>query len=357
MIPEVSYNRAMSANSPLPRPAQAPVSHRLCVAPMMDCTDRHDRYFLRQITRHTTLYTEMVTENAVLNGDRDRLLGFHADEHPLALQVGGSNPSRLAECARIAAARGYAEVNLNVGCPSSRVQSGRFGACLMAEPALVADCLRAMMDPAVLPVTVKTRTGIDALDSYEYLCDFVGQIAETGCRTLIVHARKAWLNGLSPKQNREIPPLHYDRVYRLKADFPTLEVVINGGVTSLSAAQQHLDRVDGVMLGREAYKNPFCLAMADQHLFGDSRPARDRLEVIRSLYGYIDTELGRGTRLASITRHLLGAFQSCPGARRWRRHISEHAHRPGAGLEVLDAALDFVDGSTKSATDELPDMP
>ncbi|HXG27648.1 MAG TPA: tRNA dihydrouridine(20/20a) synthase DusA [Nevskiales bacterium] len=322
---------------------------RICVAPMMDWTDRHDRYFLRLITRHARLYTEMVTADALLHGDRDRLLRFDAAERPLALQLGGSDPQKLARCARIAADWGYDEVNLNVGCPSDRVQSGRFGACLMAEPALVAECVAAMQAATSLPVTVKTRLGIDELDQYAHLHGFVTTVAQAGCRVFIIHARKAWLQGLSPRENREIPPLHYDRVYRLKQDFPELEIVLNGGVTTLDEAAGHLEQVDGVMLGRAAYQNPYLLAGVDARFYGDPAAAPTRLEIVERLLPYVERELARGTALKHIARHILGLFQGQPRARAWRRHLAEHAHRAGAGVEVLQAALACVQPALDAA--------
>ena len=307
---------------------------------MMDWTDRHDRYFLRLISRRVLLYTEMIPTGAILHGDRDRFLGFDACERPLALQVGGAEPAELATCARQAAVRGYDEINLNVGCPSDRVQNARFGACLMAEPTLVADCVAAMRAACDLPVTVKTRIGIDDRDSYAELVDFVGTVAEAGCMTFIVHARKAWLRGLSPKQNRELPPLDYGRVYALKRDLPALEIVLNGGVQSLDEAAAHLARVDGVMIGRAAYQSPYLLAEADARFFGDPRPAPDREAVARALVPYAAAQAARGVPVKSITRHILGLFNGLPGARQWRRHLSEAAHRPGAGPEVILEALE-----------------
>ena len=306
---------------------------------MMECTDRHERYFLRRLTRHTLLYTEMVTEAAVLHGDTRRLLGFHADERPLAIQLGGSEPEALARAAAVAASFGYDEINLNVGCPSSRVSSGRFGACLMAEPDRVAECVQAMVAASALPVTVKTRTGIDDLDSYEHLYRFASTVVEAGSQTLIVHARKAWLQGLSPKQNRELPPLQYDRVYQLKQDLPDTEVVLNGGVRTLAEVSEHLRQVDGVMMGREAYRNPYLLHKADQTLFDTASPRISRHSVVRAMYPYIEAELDAGTRLTHITRHMLGLFQGVPGAKAWRRWLSENAHRPDADLSTVEQAL------------------
>jgi tRNA-dihydrouridine synthase A len=314
-------------------------THRLCVAPMMDWTDRHCRYFLRLLSRHTYLYTEMVTTGAILHGGVERALRFHPDEHPLALQLGGSEARELAACARIAADHGYDEINLNVGCPSDRVRNGRFGACLMAEPALVADCVAAMNAATALPVTIKTRIGIDDHDSYEFLHGFVAQAAAAGCVTFIIHARKAWLHGLSPKGNREVPPLRYDVAYRLKRDFPQLEIIINGGITDLDQAQEHLSHVDGVMIGRAAYHNPYLLADADRRLYAAATLPPSREEVIARLLPYIATELDKGARLHHITRHILGLFQGVRGARAWRRHLSEHGHHDNAGLDVIHRAL------------------
>jgi len=313
-------------------------SRRLSVAPMLEWTDRHFRYFLRLISRHALLYTEMVTTAAILRGDRDRLLRFHPLEHPLALQLGGSDPTALAECARIAESFGFDEVNLNVGCPSDRVQSGRFGACLMAEPDLVASCVAAMAAATVLPVTVKTRTGIDERDSYEELARFVRTVADSGCRTFIIHARKAWLKGLSPKENREIPPLCYHVVRQLKQDFPSLEIVLNGGITSLHEAAVHLHTFDGVMIGRAAYHNPYQWVGADHMLFGDHHSVPSRHEVLEALMPYVEEELAQGLRLQGIARHILGLFHGAPGGRLWRRYLSEHAVKPGADAAVLLAA-------------------
>ena len=309
---------------------------------MMDWTDRHCRYLLRLISRRVLLYTEMVPIGAVLHGDRARFLGFDPAEHPVALQLGGADPEELAACARLAEAEGYDEVNLNVGCPSDRVQQARFGACLMAEPALVARCIAAMRAAVGIPVTVKSRIGIDDQDHYADLLRFVDTVAAAGCRSFTVHARKAWLEGLSPKQNREIPPLHYDRVYRLKAERPELEIVINGGIRSLDEAEAHLARVDGVMIGRAAYQDPYLLAEADRRIFGQAGPAAGRQAVAEAMIAYARRETARGVPVKCITRHMLGLFNGLPGARAWRRSLSESAHRPGAGPEVIAAALDAV---------------
>ncbi|WP_224653391.1 tRNA dihydrouridine(20/20a) synthase DusA [Pectobacterium versatile] len=316
--------------------------NRFSIAPMLDWTDRHCRYFLRQLTNQTLLYTEMVTTGAILHGKGD-YLAYSEEEHPLALQLGGSDPQALAQCAKLAEQRGYDEVNLNVGCPSDRVQNGRFGACLMGEAALVADCIKAMKDSTSIPITVKTRIGIDDQDSYEFLCDFIQTVAERGeCDTFIVHARKAWLSGLSPKENREIPPLDYPRVYQLKRDFPALTLAINGGVKTLEEAKTHLQHLDGVMMGREAYQNPSILAQVDRELFDIDAATPDLAGVVRAMYPYIERELSSGASLGHITRHMLGMFQGIPGARQWRRYLSENAHKPGADAAVVERALALV---------------
>jgi len=315
--------------------------YRLCIAPMLEWTDRHCRYFLRLMTRHTRLYTEMVTTGAVLRGDRERVMGFDPFEKPLALQLGGSGPPALARSARIAEDCGYDEVNLNVGCPSDRVQNGRFGACLMAEPLLVAECVAAMRAVTGLPVTVKTRIGIDQRDSYQELAYFIDTVAGAGCETFIIHARKAWLKGLSPRENREIPPLRYDVVRMLKRDFPALTIVLNGGVMSLDEARMHLDDFDGVMIGRAAYHDPYQLAHADRLLFGDEHAIPTRHEVLEALIPYVEAQLQRGMRLQGIARHVLGLFHGAPGGRRWRRYLSEHASKAGADVSVLRAAAEL----------------
>jgi tRNA-dihydrouridine synthase A len=306
---------------------------------MMEWTDRHCRYFLRQISRHCRLYSEMVTSAALLRGDPERLLDFHPAEHPLALQLGGSAPVELAQAARLGEASGYDEINLNLGCPSDRVRSGRFGACLMAQPERVADCVAAMTASVAVPVTVKTRIGIDDQDSYEALAAFVERIAGAGCRTFIVHARKAILKGLSPKENRSVPPLRYDVVYRLKNEFPGLTIVLNGGIRQLDEAAVHLGHVDGVMMGREAYHNPCVLSHVDARFFADPGEVPDRALIVERMLPYIERELSAGSELKHITRHMLGLFQGIPGARAWRRHLSAHACRAGAGPEVLLDAL------------------
>ncbi len=324
-------------------------SYRVCVAPMMEWTDRHCRFFLRQISRQCLLYTEMVTTGAVIHGDRDRLIGFDPAEHPVALQLGGSDPAALAECARIAESWGYDEVNLNVGCPSDRVQSGRFGACLMAEPDLVARCVGAMRDAVSIPVTVKSRIGIDDQQEWLALKGFVDTVAETGATRFIVHARKALLSGLSPKENRDIPPLRYDLVHRLKAERPDLTILINGGIVTLDAAEGHLAELDGVMLGRAGYQNPFILADVDRRFFGgpDSMATRER--IVERMLPYIEREMGRGVPLKAMTRHMLGLFQAVPGAKIWRRHLSENSYRPGAGPDVVETALALVQRQATAA--------
>ncbi|ARP39385.1 tRNA dihydrouridine(20/20a) synthase DusA [Vibrio syngnathi] len=314
-------------------------ANRLSVAPMLDWTDRHCRYFHRLLSQQTLLYTEMVTTGAILHGKGD-FLEYNEQEHPLALQLGGSNPVDLAACAKLAGERGYDEVNLNVGCPSDRVQNGRFGACLMAEPELVADCVSAMREVTDIPITVKTRIGIDDQDSYEFLTKFVSTVSEKGgCEQFTIHARKAWLSGLSPKENREIPPLDYDRAYQIKKDFSDLVIAVNGGVTTLEQTKEHLQHLDGVMIGREAYHSPFILAEVDQQIFGLDTPIKKRSQVVEEMYPYIERELSNGASLGHISRHMLGLFQSMPGARQWRRYISENAHKKGAGIEVIQAAL------------------
>ncbi|MBV7471169.1 tRNA dihydrouridine(20/20a) synthase DusA [Aeromonas sp. sif0611] len=312
-------------------------AQRFSIAPMLDWTDRHCRYFHRLMTRQTLLYTEMVTTGAIIHGKGD-YLGYSEQEHPLALQLGGSNPADLARCAKLAEERGYDEINLNVGCPSDRVQNGRFGACLMGEPALVADCVKAMRDVVNIPVTVKTRIGIDEQDSYEFLQAFIEQVRDAGCETFIVHARKAWLSGLSPKENREIPPLDYPRVYQVKQDYPELTIALNGGVNSLEQTLEHLQQVDGVMMGREAYQNPYLLAEVDNRVFGLGGEVPSPHEVVRMMLPYMELELAKGNYLSHMTRHMLGLFQNMQGARAWRRHLSENACKPGAGIQVvLDA--------------------
>ncbi len=316
---------------------------------MMEWTDRHCRYFLRLLSRRTFLYTEMVTADAVLYGDRKRVLGFHPAEHPVGLQLGGSDPRKLAEAARIGAGFGYDEINLNIGCPSDRVQSGRFGACLMAEPELVGECTAAMRAAVSVPVTVKCRIGIDDQDAEESLDRFVTTVADVGCTTFIIHARKAWLKGLSPKENRDVPPLDYGRVHRLKARRPELEIVLNGGLESLAAAEAQLPHVDGVMLGRAAYADPYLLADVGRALFGSNETPPSRLDVLDAFTPYVETELANGTRLNQMTRHILGLFHGQPRARAFRRHLAENAHLDGASVEVLHVARRIAAGETYSA--------
>jgi tRNA-dihydrouridine synthase A len=315
----------------------------ISIAPMMEWTDRHDRYFLRLFSRHIVLYTEMVTTHAILRGDKDYLLKYHDAEHPLALQLGGSDPKALGECSKIAQDLGYDEVNLNVGCPSDRVQSGRFGACLMAEPELVAECVAEMRAQAPnIPITVKTRVGIDDSEDYVFLRQFVEKVAAAGCEVFIIHARKAWLQGLSPKENRDVPPLDYEMVYRLKSDFPQLNISINGGIKTLDQADVHFPQLDGVMIGRAAYHDPYILADVDQRYFGDTAKVKTRKQILLEYFPYIEAELAKGVALNHISRHILGLFTGCSGARAWRRHISEHAHKKGAGLEVIEQAAALV---------------
>jgi tRNA-dihydrouridine synthase A len=316
---------------------------KFSVAPMMDWTDRHCRLFHRIMTRRARLYTEMLTTGAIIHGDRERLLGFDTSEHPVALQLGGSDPRDLATAAQIGEAFGYDEINLNVGCPSDRVKDGRFGACLMAEPALVAACVDAMKRAVRIPVTVKCRIGIDDQDPEVALDALARGVVGAGADALIVHARKAWLNGLSPKENRDIPPLDYDRVYRLKAALPEVPIIINGGIAGIAEAKQHLAHVDGVMLGRAAYQEPWRLLAADPELFGEAAPHATMKEVFAAIMPYIEDQLAQGTRLHSITRHFVGAFFGVPGARAFRRHLAENGVRPGAGANVLRDAIALVE--------------
>lgn len=314
-------------------------SHRFSVAPMMEWTTSDCRYFLRKLSSRALLYTEMVTTGALIHGDTRRFLAYDEEEHPLALQLGGSDPAALAHCARIATSYGYDEINLNAGCPSDRVQNNKIGACLMAEPALVRDCLASMRDATDTPVTLKTRIGIDDMDSDQALVDFIGIVAQSGIDTVILHARIAILQGLSPKQNREIPPLNYSRAALIRREFPELRVVLNGGIRDMKAIRDHLNTFDGVMVGREAYQNPWLLSQVDQQLYGEDSRQPDRRQVAESMIPYIERQLARGASLHHITRHMLGLFQGCPGGRRYRRHLSENAWKPGAGIEVLLQAL------------------
>ena len=317
-------------------------NHRFSIAPMMDWSDHNCRYFWRLLTKQALLYTEMVTTGALIHGDRKRFLHFNREEHPVALQLGGSDPKDLARCARWAQEWGYDEVNINCGCPSDRVQSGMFGACLMGKPNLVADCVKAMMDSCDIPVTVKHRIGIDHMESYEQLLAFIEPVAVAGCSVFIVHARKAWLQGLSPKENREIPPLNYPWVYQLKKDFPHLTIVVNGGIQTIEECQDHLDHVDGVMLGREAYLNPWMLAQVDEALFGMDSPLKSRDDVIAELLPFAEQHLAQGGQLNHITRHILGLYQGIPGARKFRRHLSENAYKKEAGIRILAEAYALV---------------
>jgi tRNA-dihydrouridine synthase A len=309
---------------------------------MMEWTDRHCRYFHRLLTRRALLYTEMLTTGAVIHGDRARLLAYHPAEHPVALQLGGCDPQALAQCARIAEDFGYDEINLNAGCPSDRVQDGRFGACLMAEPQLIADCVVAMKAAVRVPVTVKCRIGIDEQDPEQALEALAVAAVAAGVDTLVVHARKAWLKGLSPRKNREVPPLDYDRVYRLKAAHPSLPIVINGGIANLEQAAAHLSRVDGVMMGRAAYQEPWRLLAVDRQLFGTPAPFPTLEAAVEAFVPYVIREVERGTRLAAMTRHLLGLFRGVPGARAFRRHLATEAVKPGAGADVLIRALSLL---------------
>jgi tRNA-dihydrouridine synthase A len=324
---------------PLNAEPKRTLAHPLSVAPMMDRTDRHFRYFMRQITRRTLLYTEMVTTGAILHGDRTRLLGFTPAEKPLALQVGGDDPKALALCAQIAEDMGYDEINLNVGCPSDRVQNGNFGACLMAQPERVADGVAAMRGAVQIPVTVKHRIGIDNRDAYEDMVEFVRIVAAAGCDRFSVHARKAWLQGLSPKENRDIPPLRYEDVYRLKQEFPHLAIEINGGVQTLEQVHIHLRFVDAVMIGRAAYDNPYLFATVDQAIYEEDKRPLTRQEIAEAMLPYIERWVDRGGKLHAITRHMLQLFAGEPGTRAWKRYLTEQSSILGAGVEVIQAAL------------------
>jgi len=335
---------------------EKPSGHRknpICVAPMIDWSDRHYRYFMRLISRHALLYTEMVTTGAILHGDKERQLGFNPSETPLALQLGGSEPADLARCARYGEQWGYDEINLNVGCPSERVQSGAFGACLMNEPQLVADCVQAMRDAVALPVTVKHRIGIDDVEHYAYLRDFVGTVAQAGCETFIVHARNAILKGLSPKQNREIPPLKYDYVYQLKRDFPALNILINGGIVEWDAVDQHLQAVDGVMLGRAAYHDPYCFADVDRRYYADERAVPSRAEIAQAMIAYADKAMvGGRTQLKHIVRHMLGLYHGQAGAKTWRRMLSDSKLLKDAQPKLIETALRRVEEEAANIREE-----
>ena len=329
------------------------IDYRFSVAPMMDWTDRHCRAFHRELSAHALLYTEMVTADAVIHGDRERLIGYSDVEHPVALQLGGNEPAKLAEAAKIVEDFGYDEVNLNCGCPSDRVQSGAFGACLMREPDLVADCLSAMQKVVSIPVTVKHRIGVDEDDERERVYGFVETInRKSDCRVFIAHARKAWLKGLSPKENRDIPPLNYPLIHELKSDFPDLTIVLNGGLATLEDSLPHLDKLDGVMLGRAPYQNPSLMLDVDPLVFGAPKRHQDMISAMRAYRDYIAGALKNGTPLHAITRHILGSFNGLPGARQWRRHLSENAPRAGADITVFDAALALVQ-KHQMLTDEI----
>jgi tRNA-dihydrouridine synthase A len=314
------------------------LNHKFSVAPMLDWTDKHCRYFHRKLSHHAVLYTEMVTTGAILFGQGD-YLSFNEEEHPVVVQLGGSDPEAMAKSALLCQQHGYDAININVGCPSDRVQNGMFGACLMAQPAQVAACVSAMRAVVDIPVTVKTRIGIDDSDDMQFLTDFVGIVSEAGCSQFIIHARKAWLQGLSPKENREVPPLNYPRVYQLKQQFPDLDISINGGVKTVEECLTHLQYLDGVMVGREAYTNPLLLAQIDHALYGDPRPVPTPHQLVREMLPYIELQMQQGARFWHIARHMLGIFQGVPGARLWRRHLSETGHLPTSGPEVMLAAL------------------
>ncbi|RVU84081.1 tRNA dihydrouridine(20/20a) synthase DusA [Leucothrix sargassi] len=312
---------------------------------MLDWTDRHDRYFLRLMSKHAFLYTEMVTTGALIHGDSERYLRFNKEEHPVALQLGGSDVADMTTCAKMAEDYGYDEVNINVGCPSDRVQRGAFGACLMAQPELIAECVHAMQEAVSIPVTVKNRIGIDEQDEEVSLRQFVKTVSDAGCKTFIIHARKAWLKGLSPKQNRDVPPLNYPLVYEIKREHPDLEIIINGGITTVEACQEHLKYVDGAMVGREAYHNPYHMIDVDAMLYNDPHPVATRQQVLKQFIEYTEAHLSEGVPLKHMSRHILGLFQGQAGAKAFRRHISEHAHKPGAGIEVLIEAAGHINHS------------
>ena len=321
------------------------VSRKFCVAPMMNWTDRHCRSFMRLISAKAILYTEMITTGALLHGDAEYHLQMGANESPVALQLGGSNPKELEKCSNLVDKYSYSEINLNCGCPSDRVQNGMFGAVMMKNAKLTAECVSSLLNSSQLPITVKHRIGVDDFDSYEFLCDFIGTVSDVGCKTFIIHARKAWLQGLSPKQNREIPELNYDRVYQLKNDFPDLEIVINGGISSLEDSINHLKVLDGVMVGREAYTNPYLLAEVDQKIYGQDKPIIKRKEIAEKFFEYIDNEMSKGTKLHSMTRHMLGLFRGVKGAKQFRRYLSENAYSENASIDVLYKALSKTEGA------------
>tara|TARA_B110000503_G_scaffold74848_1_gene115561 strand:+ start:3777 stop:4805 length:1029 start_codon:yes stop_codon:yes gene_type:complete len=319
------------------------LDRRFSVAPMIDVTDRHYRYLARLLSQHALLFTEMITTGAILNGDQDYLLSYTDQEHPLVLQLGGSNTDELAKCARIGESYGYDEINLNVGCPSDKVQNNMIGACLMAHPKLVTDCMQAMIEAVDIPVTIKHRIGIDDVDDYDVLAGFVEQVSTSGCDTFIVHARNAILKGLSPKQNREVPPLQYDKVYRLKEDFPNLEIIINGGIDNIADCQQHLTKVDGVMLGRAANHNSALLTQVDQQLYGSNLAIPERHQVSLAYFAYMQQQHEKGTSLHHMSGHIMGLFQGIPGARSLRRHISENIHGSSPNIQVMYDALDLIE--------------
>lgn len=323
--------------------------HRFCIAPMLHCTDRHYRYLARLLTKQSRLYTEMITTGALIYGDQHRWLRLHENENPVALQLGGSNPAEMAKCAELAEEHGFDEVNINVGCPSDRVQAGKFGACLMKEPTIVADCIKAMQMVTGIEVTVKTRIGVDDQDRYEFLKHFVETIATAGCQTIVVHARKAYLSGLSPRQNRTVPPLRYEYVYQLKQDFPELSFVLNGGLKEKAEILQHLNELDGVMIGREAYDNPFFLADIDKLAFNDTQQALSKSEVLEQYKIYMQQQLDRGIALKTLAQHIFGLFNGMPGARAWRRYLSDNIYARDAGLEVIDQAQKSVSEFKKIA--------
>ena len=319
-------------------------NRRLSIAPMLDCTDRHERYFLRLLSKHILLYSEMVTTNALLHTDPDQFLRHQEFEYPAVLQLGGSNPTDLAKCSKMVEKSGFQEVNLNCGCPSDRVQNGNFGACLMKDKNLVADCFKAMQDAVSIPVSIKCRIGVDEFDSWEFFRDFIGTIADAGCRVFIVHARKAWLKGLSPKENREVPPLHYDFVHKLKAEMPQLNISINGGIKTLDQVQEQLQDLDGVMVGREAYENPWFLRDADKRIFDEKEPPRFSLrkELLEAYLPYVEMETARGTPATILVRHLYGLFNGKPGARKYRQYLGENAPKTNNPAEMIRRAMDLV---------------
>jgi tRNA-dihydrouridine synthase A len=318
------------------------INRRFCIAPMLDWTDRHERFFLRLISKHAVLYTEMVTTGALIHGDKERYLQFNNEEHPVALQLGGSDPKAMALCAKMAEDYGYDEVNINVGCPSDRVQNGAFGACLMAEPDLVAENVSTMQNAVDIPITVKNRIAIDEMDEYECLPKFLETVSGAGCKTFVIHARKAWLKGLSPKQNRDVPPLNYELVYQMKQDYPQLEIIINGGIKTLEQTEQNLEKVDGVMIGREAYHNPFMMSQVDQRLYGEAQNKDTEFEILNQYIEYMQKQMNKGVYLKHMSRHLLGLFTGQAGAKAWRRHISENAHKEGASIEVIQEAVRYI---------------